>query len=145
MKIAIGSDWAGFKLKETIAEYLMKQNLEIVNVGCNAEERGSYAFAAKDVSKLVQSGDCDRGILICGTGQGMVMAANKFQGIRAALIFDVLPAVLCREHNNANILCTGAWMVEEEKFKKVVDTWLMPEYNGLYDEALELLEEFRKE
>jgi len=130
MKLAVGCDPAGFELKGRIVEHLEARGHQVADVGCHSAEPADYPDFAALVCRAVVAGDADRGILICGTGQGMAIAANKMRGIRAALCFDVLPAILSREHNNANVLCTGAWIVEAERAIRVVDAWLFGKYSG---------------
>lgn len=144
-KLAIGSDFAGYELKVQVVKYLEDKGYQVTDVGNHSDEDGLYAPNAKKVADLVAAKDCDLGILICGTGQGMAMAANRVKDVRAAVVYDVLPAVLSKEHNNANVLCTGAWMVTPEIAFKMIDVWLMVQYNGLYDEGFKLLESYREE
>ena len=138
--IAIGCDPAGYELKEYILKHLKERGFKnLLDLGCESVDEGFFAPVGIEVAKRVGSGEYEKGILLCGTGQGMAMIANKVKGVRAALVFDIFPAVLSREHNNSNILCTGGWMIENEKAAKMVDAWLMVGYNGLYDEGMELM------
>jgi len=125
MKIAIGSDHVGYPLKQAVADFLSSQGADVVDVGPPTAEKPvdypDYAFA---VNRLVASGACERGVLICGTGLGMSMAANKFPGIRAALCDDAFMARLSRAHNDANILCMGANVTTPNRAEWIVQVWL---------------------
>lgn len=124
MVIAIGSDHGGFELKEKIKEFLREKNLEYKDFGCKTADSCDYPDYAKQVAECVSSGECEKGILICGTGLGMSMAANKVKGVRAALCHNVETAKLSREHNNANILCLGERTIDNDLAMKIVETWL---------------------
>lgn len=106
--IAIGSDHGGYELKLEVIKHLKERGMEIKDFGCDNTDSCDYPVFAQAVSNAVASGECELGILICGTGIGMSMAANKIDGIRAALCSDCFSAKATREHNNANILCMGA-------------------------------------
>lgn len=106
--IAIGSDHGGYELKAEIIEHLKDRGFEIKDFGCNDTSSCDYPFYAKAVAEAVANGACELGILICGTGIGMSMAANKIPGVRAALCSDCFSAKATKEHNNANVLCMGA-------------------------------------
>lgn len=106
--IAIGSDHGGFELKLEIIKHLKERGFELKDVGCNDTASCDYPTYAMAVAEAVASGECELGILICGTGIGMSMAANKVEGVRAALCADCFSAQATREHNNANVLCLGA-------------------------------------
>jgi len=124
MKIAVGSDHAGFALKENLVEYLRKKGYDVSDFGTYSEESCDYPDYAKKVADAVVSGEVQSGLLVCGTGIGMSMAANKIKGIRAAVLSDEFSAKATREHNDANILCLGARVVDEEKAKKLLDIFL---------------------
>ena len=124
MAIAIGSDHGGFELKEKVKEYLRSKDLEYKDFGCKDKESCDYPDYAKQVAKSVASKECEQGILICGTGLGMSMAANKVKGVRAALCYDVNVAKLSREHNDANILCMGERTTDHDLALKIVEAWL---------------------
>lgn len=130
LKIAIGCDLAGYDFKNLLLERLEKKGYNITDFGCNSSEEGEYTTCAKQVGEAVANGEFDRGILICGTGQGVCIAANKIKGIRAALCYDVLPAILSREHNNSNILALGSWVVDIDKAERIVEAWLFGKYAG---------------
>ena len=123
MKIFIGSDHGGFKLKEKIREYLEELNYEYEDIGTENKESCDYPdFAYKVAKKVAETNS--RGILICGTGIGVSMAANKVKGIRAALAFNEYTAKMSREHNNSNVLCLGERTIKEALAKKIVKVWL---------------------
>ena len=111
-KVAIGSDHAGFTYKARLLEHLRKAGYEVTDVGCDSEERCHYPLFAHRLCRLVQNGTCRYGILVCGTGIGMSMAANKHRGIRAAVCSDEYSTKMTREHNDANVLCLGARVVD---------------------------------
>ena len=124
MRIGIGSDHAAFSMKEEIRAYLEAQGHEVRDYGTYSEERCDYPVYARAVAHAVTSGECERGILICGTGIGVSMTANKIPGIRAALCGDCFSAEATRLHNDANILCMGARVVGEGLALKIADTFL---------------------
>lgn len=111
MKIVIGCDHAGFHIKNTVKEHLISRGFEVVDVGTDSADSCHYPVYAHAACEKILSGECELGILICGTGIGMSMAANKHPGIRAACCSDTFSARLTREHNNANVLCFGERVV----------------------------------
>ena len=122
--IAIGSDHGGFELKEKLMEHLSERGLEYKDFGTYSSASCDYPVYAKAVANAVASGECDRGIIICGTGIGVSITANKVHGIRAALCGDCFSAEATRQHNDANILCMGARVVGEGLALKIADTFL---------------------
>ena len=130
LKIAIGSDHGGFNYKESVMDYLRARNIEFVDVGTYTRESCDYPEIAKAVARKVVAGEADRGILICGTGIGMSIAANKIKGIRAALCSDTYSARVSRAHNNANILCIGERVIGEHLALDIVDIWLKTGFEG---------------
>ena len=130
MKIAIGSDHVGIELKPIIIEYLEELGHEVVDYGPNSSERTDYPIYAKKVSEEVAAGNYDRGILICGTGIGISITANKVRGIRAVACSEPYSAKLSREHNNTNILAFGSRVVGSELAKMIVKEWIDGEYEG---------------
>ena len=122
--IAIGSDHGGFELKEKLMEHLSERGLEYKDFGTYSSASCDYPVYAKAVANAVASGECDRGIIICGTGIGVSMTANKVRGIRAALCGDCFSAEAKRQHNDANVLCMGARVVGEGLALKIADTFL---------------------
>lgn len=141
-KIAIGSDHAGFSLKQTIIDYLTDKGIQVDDCGTYSEESTDYPDYAAKVAKTVVSDDSYAGILICGTGIGISIAANRFKGVRAALCHDSFTAAMSRRHNNANILAMGAKVVSREIAKEIIDIWLSEEYEGgRHERRLEKIEE----
>ena len=124
MKIAIGCDHGGYELKKEVLEHLAARGFEVTDTGCDSPASCDYPVYAKKVTELIQIGEAELGILICGTGIGMSMAANKEPGIRAALCHDVFSAKATREHNDANILCMGARVVGPGLALMIIDTFL---------------------
>ena len=130
MKIGIGCDAKGYRLKLHLINILEGNGHEVEDVGCHSLDRVDYPDYAQIVGTGVVEGKYDRGVLICGTGQGMAIAANKVKGVRAALCYDTLPAILSREHNNANVFCTGGWLTTVDKAAEVLLHWLDMTYAG---------------
>lgn len=129
-KIFIGSDHAGFQLKENVKVFLEKKKFKINDLGTFSEESCDYPDFAKKVAEKVAKEKNSFGILICGTGIGMSIAANKIKGIRAALVQDEFTAKKAREHNNANVLCLGARVIDSEKAKKILNIFLNTDFEG---------------
>ncbi|MGB3221938.1 MAG: ribose 5-phosphate isomerase B [Desulforhopalus sp.] len=130
MKIAIAADHGGYQLKESIKKNLLHAGCEILDVGCDSNDSVDYPdYAERAVSSML-TGDCQRGILVCGTGIGMSIVANRHRTIRAAVCFDVHTAKLCREHNDANILCLGARLLDPDYAMQMVTIWLETEFSG---------------
>lgn len=130
MKIAIGSDHGGFALKEVILAFLSTLEHDIQDVGCLTNESVDYPSFADLVCEKIINGEADKGILICGTGIGMSMAANKHPGIRAALCSEQYTARMSREHNDANILCLGERVTGPGVAEEIVNTWLSTPFEG---------------
>ena len=130
MKIAIGADHGGFQMKEMLKAFVCSLGHEVDDVGCFSKDSVDYPEYAKIVSEKVQNGLCAAGILICGTGIGMSLVANRFSAVRAALCHDEYTARLSREHNNANVLCLGARVVGDGVAEGVVKVWLDTEFSG---------------
>ena len=129
-KIVVGCDHAAYDLKLKVVEYIEDKGFEVVDVGTDSKESCDYPVFADALCKKIQSGDCELGVLICGTGIGMSIAANKHAGIRAACCSDVYSARLTREHNDANVLCFGARVVGEGTAFDLVDAFVDTEYVG---------------
>jgi ribose 5-phosphate isomerase B len=129
-KIAIGSDHAGFELKEVLISYLKTKNVEVVDKGCYSLERADYPDAAHAVATAVANNDVNFGILMCGSGNGINMSANKHKGIRAALCWNSEISALARQHNDANILTLPARYISIEEAKKCVDAFLAELFEG---------------
>lgn len=131
MKISIGSDHAGFELKEAVKEYLStKSGIEVSDKGCYSEERCDYPDFGHAVAKDVTGGNCDFGILICGSGNGINMTANKWSGIRSALCWNSEIANMARLHNDANILTMPGRYISKEEAFKCVDEFLQTGFEG---------------
>lgn len=130
MKIVIASDHGGFELKQRIMAYLSELGYEYTDFGCYSEESMDYPDIAFPAAQAVASGEYERGILICGTGIGVSICANKVRGIRCALCSDVLSAELTRQHNDSNMLAMGGRIIGVETAKAIVRTWLKTEFLG---------------
>jgi len=130
MKIAIGSDHLGVELKNLIRDFLKEKEIEINDFGTMSKEPIDYPDIAKKVAKVVATEDYERGILICGTGIGMAIAANKVRGIRAAVCHDLYSTERSRKSNNAQIMAMGALIIGPELAKKLVEVWLNSEFQG---------------
>jgi ribose 5-phosphate isomerase B len=130
LKVAIGCDHGGIDLKDIVKSVLSDLGHTIDDQGCYSSESVDYPNFAKSVSLLVKDGKCERGILICGTGIGMSMAANRIPGIRAALCHEMFSARMSREHNDANILCLGARVIGQGLAAEVVRTWMTTDFAG---------------
>ena len=130
MKIAIGNDHVAVGMKNHIKNYLEKKGHEVINFGTDSDERCDYPIYGKKVADAVASGECERGILICGTGIGISLAANKVKGIRAAVCSEAYSARLTRAHNDANIIAFGARVVGIATAEMIVDEFISTEYEG---------------
>ena len=130
MKLAIGSDHAGFKLKEYIIRYLKRKQIPFKDFGTYSEDSCDYPDFAYPVAKAVSQKKCARGILICGSGIGMAMTANKVKGIRAAQVYDLYTARMSREHNDANIITFAAREISGPKAIKLLSVWLKTPFAG---------------
>lgn len=128
--IALGSDHGGFGLKKEITKYLEEKGIEYKDYGTFTEESCDYPVYGELVGKAVASGECERGIIICGTGIGISIAANKVKGVRAALCGDCYSAEFTRRHNNANVLALGARVIGPGHALKIVDIFLNTEFEG---------------
>ncbi len=128
--IAIASDHGGFAMKNQIVEHLRARGVEIEDLGCHTEERVDYPVYAETLGRAVAAGTYERGILVCGTGIGMSIAANKIPGVRAALCADCYSAEMARQHNDANVLCLGGRTLGSELAKRIVDIYLQTPFSG---------------
>lgn len=129
-KIIIGSDHGGYALKEYVKMFLLKQGFVVEDVGTHSEDSCDYPDYAHKVSEAIVQGNYDKGILICKSGIGMSIAANKTEGIRAALCYNHEASVLSRAHNNANVLVMGSRFVNKQEAEKIVEGFLMTEFEG---------------
>ncbi|MHC4957855.1 MAG: ribose 5-phosphate isomerase B [Planctomycetota bacterium] len=130
MKIALGSDHAGFDVKQALAEHLAKAGHEVHDVGCHDTGSVDYPDYAHQVAGQVARGDAERGILVCGTGLGMSMAANRQAGVRAAVVWDRFSTEMSREHNDANVLCVGARVLDKDTVLELADLWIATAFGG---------------
>jgi ribose 5-phosphate isomerase B len=129
-RVAIGSDHAGFKLKEALVRHLRSKGIDAVDVGTHSTETADYPDYGEKVARMVSLGKLKEGILICGTGVGMSMTANKFPGVRAAVVSNPFTAKSSRQHNDANILCLGERITDEAAAKELLDIWLNEPFEG---------------
>lgn len=130
MKIALAADHGGFELKEKIKEHLQQKGINVLDLGCHTEESVDYPDYGKACGEAVMRGDAERGIVICGTGIGISIAANKVKGIRCALCTSLFMAEMSRKHNNANMLALGGRILETGLALDIVDVWLATEFEG---------------
>lgn len=128
--IGIGSDHGGFELKNEIIKHLQSKGFQMKDFGCYLPESIDYPDVAKPVCEAVLSGECEKGILICGTGIGISIAANKYKGIRAALCSDNFTAGVTREHNDTNIICFGGRVIGPEVAKQMAETFLTTDFSN---------------
>ncbi len=130
MKIAIGNDHVAVEMKNEIKEYIESMGHEVIDVGTNSRDRFDYPISGYKVGRMVASGQVEKGILICGTGVGISLAANKVHGVRAVVCSEPYTARLSRQHNNSNILAFGARVIGIETAKMIVDEWLKADFEG---------------
>lgn len=130
MKLAIGNDHVAIEMKLEIMQYLQEKGMEIIDIGTNDPKRFHYPISGYKVGKMVANKEVDGGILICGTGVGISLAANKVKGVRACVCSEPYTAKLSRQHNNSNIIAFGARVIGIEMAKMIVDEWLSAEYEG---------------
>ena len=130
MKIAIACDHGALALKNTLIAYLTKQGHEMVNFGTDSTESCDYPDFAAAAARAVAQGECDKGIVLCTTGIGVSIAANKIKGIRCALLSDVTSARMTREHNDTNMMAMGAGVVDEKLALAIADIWLGTAFSG---------------
>ena len=143
--IAIGSDHAGYSLKEEIKKYLNEKEIEYEDFGCNSEERVDYPEFGAKVAKAIQSKECDKGILVCGTGFGMTIVANKFKGIRCSSCWNEEVAKLLKAHNNANIIALPGRFLNISQAVAVIRAWLGTEFlKGRHLDRIRMIEEIEK-
>ena len=128
--IALGCDHGGYELKQEIKKYLDEKGIEYKDYGCDSLDSVDYPVYAKKVAHAILDGECEKGILICGTGLGISLAANKVKGIRACVCSEPFTAKMSRAHNDCNVLAFGARVVGGELAKMIVDTWINTEFEG---------------
>jgi ribose 5-phosphate isomerase B len=130
MKIAVGSDHAGFSVKEKAVRFLRSLGHTVIDCGTDLPESCDYPDYAKKVAELVSDKKCEKGVLICGSGQGMAISANKVPGIRAALCLNLKSTLLSRQHNDSNIFCSGARLLSAKEILKYIKVWLKTGFAG---------------
>ncbi len=130
MKIAVGCDHGGFVLKEDVINCLKARGIEVVDCGTNSTDSVDYPVFGEKVARLVAKGECDKGIVMCGTGIGISIAANKVKGIRCALCHDEYTAKMTAMHNNSNILAMGGRVVNPEMAVRILESWLDTPFEG---------------
>ncbi len=141
MKILMASDHAGFKLKKAVEKHLIKQGYEVIDLGCDSPERANYASYGLKMGKEMSEGKAPFGVLVCGSGIGISIAANRFKGVRAARVFDVEDAKLTRQHNDANVISLGERIIDEQNAIAMVDAFLVePFEGGRHQERVETLD-----
>ncbi len=141
MKIIIGSDHAGFPMKEKVKAFLQDRGLEVEDAGTISKESVDYTDFGKKVASKVADNTFERGVLICGTGLGMSMVANRFKGVRAALANDLFSAIMSRRHNDSNILVMGGRLIGDTLALQLVETWLETPFDGgRHQERLEKMD-----
>lgn len=144
--IALGCDHGGYELKEQIKKYLEEKSIPYRDFGTNSAERTDYPIYAEKVTKSIQSKECDSGILICTTGVGMTIAANKFKGIRCAVCLDEATAKQAKEHSNINVLALSAEYLTITKAVPIIRTWIASEFlKGRYSDRIQMIAEIEKE
>lgn len=144
--IAIGSDHGGYKLKEEIKRYLDENDIKYIDFGTDSEERTDYPIYAKKVALAVQSNECDRGILLCRSGHGMAVVANKFKGIRAAEIHSEEAAKFAKADDNINIITLSGDNLTINEAICIIRTWIATEFKqGRYQERIQMIEEIENE
>jgi len=145
-QIAIGNDHGGYEAKRRIVEHLEAKGFEMIDVGCHSTEKARYPHYARKVAGAVARGDVSRGILICSTGIGMSIAANKIAGIRASLCTSPHMGQMTRRHNDSNVLCLGGKITPIPELIEIVDAWIENEYDGgRHDISLNLIREMEEE
>lgn len=137
MKVVVGSDHAGFLQKENIKQYLKSKNIEVVDLGTESEASVDYPDFGKKVGEAVTKEPYDFGVVVCGTGIGISIAANKVKGVRAALVYDEETARLAKEHNNANILALGGRTTSQEDAKKIIDAYLETKFEERHQNRID--------
>ena len=130
MKVVLGADHAGYELKEKVKKYLQKKGIDVEDVGTFSKDSVDYPDYAFKVAEKVSDKKVDFGVLVCKSGIGMSIAANKFKNVRAALVFTPEMAKLARSHNDANVLSLSGEFTKEEEVYKIIDTWLATEFEG---------------
>lgn len=139
MKVVVGSDHAGFELKETIKKYLQDKNVEVIDVGTNSLESTDYPIYGNKVGHAVVDDNVDFGVVMCGTGIGISIAANKVPGVRAALVYDENTAKLAKEHNNANVIALGGRTTKPEDAIKILESYMEAKFEERHKRRVDML------
>ena len=139
MRVVIANDHGGYELKRHLLSYFESKGIEVVNLGTNSNESVDYPVYGESLAKEVLKGEYDFGIAICGTGIGISMAVNKFQGIRAALIYDLNTAMLAKEHNNANVIVLGGRTLTNKKAEELIEAFMNSKFEERHQHRLDLL------
>lgn len=129
-KVAIGCDHGGYVLKQSVMDTLCELGAEVVDFGCNSTESVDYPEYGQKVAKAVASGECDLGVVMCGTGIGISISANKVKGIRCAVVTNTFMAEATKKHNNANIIALGGRVISPDEAKEIVKAWYTAEFEG---------------
>ena len=146
MKIAVACDHGGYRLKNVLMEEMVKQGYEVIDFGTYSEESCDYPDFAAKAAKAVASGDCDKGVVVCGTGIGVSITANKVKGIRCALVHDVFSAKATRAHNDTNMLAMGQRVIGEGLALEILNAWLSTDYEGgRHDARIEKMMKLERE
>lgn len=146
MKLAIASDHGGFHLKQAILKFLESRQISILDLGTSNQDSVDYPDFASLVASQVSEGKVDAGVLVCGTGIGMAIAANKFKGIRAAVVTDPYTAQMSKEHNNANVIALGGRVLDETQAVETVKSWLDAKFEaGRHQRRLQKIDEIEKQ
>lgn len=141
-KIVIASDHGGFELKLKIKEYLLSQNYDVLDLGTDSNKSCDYPYFAKKLCSKILSGEFNKGVLICGTGLGMSICANRFKGIRAACVSDTYSAKMSRSHNNSNVLCLGSRVLGAGLACDILDIWLNTSFEAnRHQKRLDMIDE----
>jgi ribose 5-phosphate isomerase B len=145
MKIVMGCDLAAYDWKVAFIRAMKEKGYDITDIGCDSSEQGEYTYFGSQVGKRVVSGEFDKGIVVCGTGNGITIAANKVNGVRAALCTDTFSALMSREHNDANVLGLSAWRLTVEEAVKIAELWLFGKFSGgRHDKRIHALNDIEK-
>lgn len=145
MQIAIGADWVGFHLKEELIGFINELGFEVIDAGGFSDQTNDYPDFAEKVGKAIADGEAETGVLICGTGIGMSIAANKINGVRAALCHNAFTVARSRGHNDANVLVLGAWVVSPKHAQDLLKLWLDTPYEmGRHVPRLEKIKNLEK-
>ena len=144
--IAIGSDHGGYKLKEEIKKYLDEAGIQYKDYGCYSEERTDYPIVGKSVAEAIKNKECENGILICGTGFGMTIVANKFKGVRCASCWNEEVAKLLKSHNDANIIALPGRFINISQAVAIIRAWIGTEFSGgRHEERLQMISDIENE